>query len=159
MISINATLLLTMLNFILLVILLREILFKPLMKYLDERSKLIAESLRTAEENKSRSQNISVEEERIIHEARAKANEIIERAISTASDESQELIKNARQKSQELVELTKGELVEEAARIKRTLVKDVLSMTISLSEKVIEREIREEDHRDLIEKNLKNMKI
>jgi|GEM_PF-3817602 len=42
MISINATIILTMLNFILLAVLLRAILFKPLLKYLDDRAKTIA---------------------------------------------------------------------------------------------------------------------
>lgn len=59
MISINATIILTMVNFILLVIILRAILFKPLLKYLDERSKTIAESLRLAEENRIRSERNS----------------------------------------------------------------------------------------------------
>lgn len=159
MISINATMLLTILNFILLVILLRAILFKPLLKYLDERAKTIAESLRLADENKKRSQEIAIEEERIIREARAKANEIVDRAISTASDESRELIRDAREKAQAIVDATRSELTEEADRIKRELRKDVLSMAISLSEKVLDREIREDDHRDLLEKSFKNLGV
>ncbi len=159
MISINATMLLTMLNFVLLVILLRAILFKPLLKYLDERTKTIAESLRLAEENKKRSRKIALDEEQIIREARTKANEIVDRAISAASDESRELIREAREKAQEIVDSTRNELTEESARIKRELRKDVLSMAISLSEKVLDREIREDDHRDLLEKSFRNMGV
>ena len=46
MISINFTLVFTIFNFILLVFVLKAILFKPMMKYLDERARKIEESLK-----------------------------------------------------------------------------------------------------------------
>jgi F-type H+-transporting ATPase subunit b len=153
MISINATLILTMLNFILLVILLRAILFKPLLKYLDERSKTIAESLRQAEENRIRSEEIHIEHDNIVREARTKAAEIVEKAVGAASDESRDIIKTAREQAQETVDAAKDEILTEAERIKRDLRKEMAELSISLAEKVLVREIRESDHRDLINKS------
>jgi F-type H+-transporting ATPase subunit b len=153
MISINATLILTMLNFILLVILLRAILFKPLLKYLDERSKTIAESLRQAEENRIRSEEIHIEHDNIVREARTKAAEIVEEAVGAASDESRDIIKAAREQAQETVDAAKDEILTEAERIKRDLRKEMAELSISLAEKVLVREIRESDHRDLINKS------
>jgi len=153
MISINATIILTMVNFILLVILLRVILFIPLLKYLDERSKTIAESLMQAEENKARSEEIQIEHDTIIREARTKAADIMDKAVGVASDESRDIVKEARMQAQATVDAAKDEIMVEAERIKMDLRKEVASLTISLTEKVLEREIRESDHRDMINRS------
>ena len=88
MISINATLILTILNFILLVAILKVILWKPLLKFLDNRAKMIDESLKLAEENKLRSEEIKGEHDQIIKEARKKASEIVDTSMTNASRES-----------------------------------------------------------------------
>lgn len=158
MISINATLLLTMLNFVLLVILLRIILFKPLLKFLDERARTIAESLRQAEENRARAEVMHREEEELIRDARQKASGIIDKAVASAHDEGRELVRKARKDTQAILASAQKELAEEADRVKRELRTEVASMVVSLSEKVLEREINEADHRKLIEEGLDVLK-
>lgn len=153
MISINATIILTMVNFILLVILLRAILFKPLLKYLDERSKTIAESLRQAEENRIRSEEIHIEHDKIVRDARTKAAELIEKAVVAASDESRDIIKAARVQAFATVDAAKDEILTEAEHIKQDLRKEMAELCISLTEKVLTREIKESDHRDLINRS------
>ena len=142
-----------MLNFILLIILLRAILFKPLLKYLDERSKTIADSLRLAEENRTRSEEIHIEHENIVREARTKAAEIVEKAVGAASDESRNIIKAAREQALATVDAAKDEILTEAEHIKQDLRKEMAELSISLAEKVLTREIKESDHRDLINRS------
>ena len=158
MISINATLLLTMLNFILLVILLRILLFKPLLKFLDERARTIAESLRQAEENRRCAELLQREEEEIIRSARQKAGEVVVKAVASAHDEGRELVRKAREETQTVFASAQKELAEEADRVKRELRTEVATMVVSLTEKVLEREIRETDHRKLIEEGLDILK-
>ena len=154
MISINATLLLTVFNFILLIFVLKAILFKPMMKYLDERSKKIDESLKLAEENKKRAEDMKIEHDQIIMEARTKASEIIDVAAANAARESREIVSEARTKAQDTVESAKDEILMVAERIKQDLRREVASMTVSLAGKVLEREINEDDHKELIKKSL-----
>jgi F-type H+-transporting ATPase subunit b len=158
MISINATIILTMLNFILLVILLRAILFKPLLKYLDERSKTIAESLKQAEENRIRSEEIHIEHDKIVREARTKATEIIEKAVAAASDESRDVIKEAREQALATIDSAKAEILTEAERVKLDLRKEIADLSISLAEKVLVREIKPGDHLDLINRSFGALK-
>jgi len=154
MISINATLILTIFNFILLIFVLKAILFKPMMKYLDERANKIDESLRLAEENKKRADDMKIEHDQIIMEARTKSSEIIEAATSNAARESREIVSEARVKAQNTVESAKDEILMVAERIKQDLRREVASMTVSLAGKVLEREIKEDDHKELIKKSL-----
>ena len=61
MISINATVILTILNFILLIFVLGAVLWKPMLKFLDDRARKIEESLKLAEENKKRAEELKNE--------------------------------------------------------------------------------------------------
>lgn len=154
MISINATLIVTMLNFILLVILLKMILFKPLVNFLDQRSGVIAESLRQAEENKSQAARIRSEEDQIMREARRKAAEIIDHAVATASDESRAVLAKTREEAQGMIGAARNEMLADSERIKRELRRELAGMVVSLSQQVLTREISETDHRKLIEEGL-----
>ena len=154
MISINATLILTVLNFILLIVVLRAILIKPMMKFLDERAKKIDESLRQADENAKRAEEMVAEHDQIVAEARSKSSEIVETAMSQASSESRAIVADAREKAQATIDTAREEIMMEAERIKQDLRKEVASMTVKLAGKVLEREISEKDHRELINKSL-----
>ena len=159
MISINATVILTILNFILLVAVLSLILWKPMLKYLDERAKTIEDSLKIAEENRQRTEEIQIEHDKILQEARLKATEIVDKAMSSASNESRAHINEAKEQAHNIIESAKKEINMEAERIKQELRKEVASMTIDLAGKVLEREIRESDHKELINKSLDTMGV
>ncbi len=154
MIDIDATLILTILNFVILLVILRMILFKPLAKFLDERAQTIAESLRLAEENKKRSVEITAEKDAIIADSRKKASEIIEKAIANAHDEGREIVRKAREESQVVLATARKELIEEAGRVKRELRSEVSGMVVAIAEKVLSREIRTEEHKKIIEDGL-----
>ena len=154
MISINLTVIFTVFNFILLIFVLKAILFAPMIKYLDERTKKIDDSLKLAEENQKRADDMKIEHDKIIMEARSKASEILDAASTSAAKESREIVSEARKKAQDTVESAKDAILMEAERIKQDLRRDVASMTVSLAGKVLEREIKEDDHKELIKKSL-----
>lgn len=154
MIKINATLILTILNFILFVAVLATILWKPMLKFLDERAKKISESLKLGEENKKRAEELKIEYDEIIKEARLKASEIADNAMTSASDESRKVISQAREQAHATIDSAREEINMEAERIKQDLRREVAKMTVSLASKVLEREIKEDDHKKLIDKSL-----
>lgn len=154
MISINATFIITVLNFILLVFVLRFLLFKPLVSFLEDRAKKIEDSLKIADENKKREEELKIEHDVIIKEARNKASEIVDAAMSNVSKDTHKIMTEARAKAQATVDSAKEEILMEAERIKQDLRKDVAAMSISLAGKVLEREINQDDHKSLIDKSL-----
>ncbi len=154
MIKINATFILTILNFLLLVSILAKILWAPMLKFLDERTKKISDSLKLAEKNIAREKELEIEHDELVKEARSKAADIVDKAMASASNESRSILAEAREHAQTTVESAREEIKMEAERIKQDLRKEVAAMTVSLAGKVLEREIKEDDHRELIKKNL-----
>lgn len=158
MIKINATLIFSILNFILIVGVLAMILWKPMLKFLDERAKKIKDSLKLAEKTRRESEQIKVEHDEILKEARLKATEIIDKAVASATDESRNIISQTREQSQAMLEDARKEMLMESERIKHELRDELADMTIRLAGKVLEREISEKDHRELISRSLNEMK-
>jgi len=154
MIKINATLILTILNFILFVAVLATILWKPMLKFLDERAKKISDGLKLGEENTKRAEELKIESDEIVKEARLKASEIVDNAVTSASDESRKMIAQAREQAHATIDSAREEINMEAERIKHDLRKEVAKLTVSLASKVLEREIKEDDHKKLIDKSL-----
>lgn len=158
MISLNVTLLFTVLNFILLVYILKAILFEPLVKYLDSRAATIDESLRLAEENQQRSEQIQLEREEIIKEARNQASSIVDKATANATEESRQILAEAREKAKATIDAATDEIQGEVERIKQELRRDIADMTVDLAGKVLEREIKADEHKDIIGKALDVLK-
>lgn len=154
MISINATVILTVLNFVLLVAVLKTILWKPMLKFLEERARKIDESLQQAEKNKKRAEEIELEHDEIVKEARTKASDILDKATANASEEGSKIIAQAKEHAGNLAEAAKKEIRMEAEQIKQDLRKEVAAMSVNLAGKVLEREIKEKDHQDIIKRNL-----
>ena len=154
MIKINATLILTIFNFILLVGVLSKILWKPMTKFLEERAQQIRDSLQLAEENKQRAIEMTAEHDTLIREAREKALEITEKTTAQASDESRRIIAEARSQARSTVDAAREEIQMEAEKIKQDLRREIAALTVSLAGQVLEQEITVEKHRELIEKGL-----
>ena len=154
MISINATSILTILNFILLVAVLKAILWKPMLKFLEDRARKIEESLLQAEKNRKRALELEAEHDEIIKEARTAASDILDKATANASEEGRKIIAQAKEHAGNLAEAAKKEVRMEAEQIKLDLRKEVAAMSVTLAGKVLEREIKEQDHQDIIKRNL-----
>ena len=157
MIKINATFILTVLNFLLFVAVLSVILWRPMIKFLEERASKIADSLRIADENTQRSEEIKVEHDEIIKEARRKSGDIVDKALAASSNETRDIIAQAHEQAQATIDAARNEIKMEAERIKQELREEVAAMTVGLAGKVLEREISGEDHRELIKKSLDAM--
>ena len=87
MIDINATLVAQMLNFLILVVVLRLVAYKPIVKMLEERSQRIAGSIKKADEDAAAAEATLKEYKAQLATARTKAQEIMDKAEKRAQDE------------------------------------------------------------------------
>ena len=78
MIDINATLIAQMLNFLILVVLLRAVAYKPIVKMLKEREDNIANNLKQAEDDKAEAKKALEQYQAQLADARVQAQEIMD---------------------------------------------------------------------------------
>jgi F-type H+-transporting ATPase subunit b len=141
-------------NFVILFGLLGLVLYKPVMKMLDERSKRIKESMERAEATKEEYAHAEEEIKRLISKAREDGQALVNQASQIGEKLREEAREGARKEAQAIVDRTRAELEEERDRIIDDLRREFVDISISAAEKVIKETLDKERHRKLIEEAL-----
>jgi F-type H+-transporting ATPase subunit b len=142
-------------NFIVLFILLRLFLFKPVLKMLDERAKRTKEGMELAEATKKEFEQAKVEVQKQIDKGRQEAQAIIAQTMQTGERLKEESRQEATKQAQLIIDRTRAELEAERDKIVDNLRKEFVDISISAAEKVIKETLDKEKHRRLIEETLK----
>jgi F-type H+-transporting ATPase subunit b len=142
-------------NFIVLFVLLRLFLYKPVLKILDERAKRTAEAMEQAEATKKEYEQARVEVQKQIEKGRQEGQAIIVQAMQVGERLKEESRQEATKQAQTIVDRTRSELEAERDKIVGDLRREFVDISISAAEKVIKETLDKEKHRKLIEETLR----
>jgi F-type H+-transporting ATPase subunit b len=141
-------------NFIVLFILLRLFLYKPVLKMLDERTKRTKEGMELAEATKKEYEQAKGEVQKQIEKGRQEAQAIIDQAIQTGERLREESRQEATKQAQVIIDRTRAELETERDKIIGEMRREFVDISITAAEKVIKETLDKEKHRKLIEETL-----
>jgi F-type H+-transporting ATPase subunit b len=146
-------------NFIILFVLLRIFLYKPVLKMLDERAKRTKDAMELAEATKKEYEEAKVEVQKQIDKGRQEAQAIIAQAIQVGERLKEESREEATKQAQVIIDRTRSELEAERDKIVEDLRREFIGISISAAEKVIKETLDKERHRKLIEETLQESVI
>jgi F-type H+-transporting ATPase subunit b len=155
--SINWTLVLNLLNFAILLYLLKRLLFKPALEYLDRRREMIHSRMQAARADEERAAALVAERKEALMEARKRAEEIGEAAQREAEAVIAAAKGEARVAAERILIEGKNQLEQERDRMIGELREAYAEITVLGAERVLDREIRIEDHRRLLEQLLEGI--
>jgi F-type H+-transporting ATPase subunit b len=141
-------------NFIILLVLLRLFLYKPVMKVLDERAQRTKEAMELAEATKQEFEQAKAEVQKQIEKGRQEAQAIIAQAMQTGERLKEESRQEAAKQAQGIIDRTKAELGAERDKIVGDLRREFVELSLLAAEKVIKETLDREKHRKLIEETL-----
>ncbi len=141
-------------NFIVLLVMLRLFLYKPVMKMLDERAKRAREAIELAEATKKEYDQAKGEVQKQIEKGRQEAQAIIGQAIQVGERLKEESRQEAAKQAQGIVDRARSELEAERDKIVGDLRREFVDISIAAAEKVIKETLDREKHRKLIEETL-----
>ena len=142
-------------NFIVLFVLLRIFLYKPVLKMLDERSKRTKEAMELAEATKQEFEQAKVEVQKQIEKGRQETQATIAQAMQVGERLKEESRQEATKQAQVIIDRTKAELEAERDKIVDHLRKEFVDISILAAQKVIKETLDKEKHRKLIEETLR----
>ncbi len=146
-------------NFIVLLVLLRLFLYKPVLKMLDERARRTQEAMELAEVTKKEYEQAKAEVQRQIDQGRQEAQALISQALQTGERLKEESREEATKQAQAMIERTRAELGSEREKIVDHLRKEFVEIAIAAAEKVIQETLDKEKHRKLIEETLQQSTV
>ncbi|RRQ21952.1 F0F1 ATP synthase subunit B [Thiohalobacter thiocyanaticus] len=148
----NATLIGQMIAFVVFVWFCMKYVWPPMMKALDERKKTIADGLAAAERGQREHELAEERARESLVEAKQQAQEIISRAEKRAAEIVEEAKADARTEGERMIAAARNELDQELNRVKEELRGQVVSIAVAGAEKVLEREVNEQTHNELLTK-------
>lgn len=141
-------------NFLLILIVLRLLLWKPFLKMLDERRERIATGLEAAERAAQAAEQSQEESKRALEEARAEGRELVTRAQETAGRLQQELEAQARREADQIVARARAEMALETQRAVQALRAEFADLTVRAAERVVGQSLDRDAHQRLIDEVL-----
>lgn len=141
-------------NFIILLVMLRLFLYQPVMKVLDERAKRTKDAMELAEATKKEYEQAKGEVQKQIEKGRQEAQAIITQAMQVGERLKEESKQEAAKQAQVMIDRTRSELEAERDKIVGDLRREFVDISIAAAEKVIKETLDKEKHRKLIEETL-----
>jgi len=151
-IGINLPLLVAFLvNFLLLFGLLGYLLYKPILKTLDERAARIKEGLESAERMKEQAIKAEEEVKAQIDAGRKEAQAILAQAVQASERLKAEAREEARKEAEAIINRARAEIQHQRDETFDQLRKEFVDIAIMAAEKVIKETLDREKHRRVIE--------
>jgi F-type H+-transporting ATPase subunit b len=150
LISLDRSLIVQGINFLLLLVLLQRLLYRPLLAKMQERTVAIQKSLDEAQQVRAEAQRASEENAARLRAAHGEAAAIREQALKDAAEEQRKLVAAARVESQRLVEAAKAQLDTDVRRAREELRRDVGELAVAVAEKLVRKSLRDDDHRRIV---------
>ena len=139
-------------NLVILFLILKKLLFKPVKKIVDKRQKEIESEYKKAEKTQAEADAIKAEWEGKMATAEAEADKIISDAVERADSRNEVMLYESREKADQIIRKAKADIERERKDARETIKKEIVDVSQALSEQIIGREINMDDHRDLIDR-------
>ena len=151
-ISVNIwQILISLANLFLLFLIVKKFLFKPVKKVLDSRQKQLDDQYNEAEKAKLEAkENLEMWEQKLAT-ANEKADTIIRDATENAKYRSEKLVAEAQTQAESIIRVARNEAELERKKASDGIKREIVQVSGALTEKMLEREINTEDHRNLID--------
>ena len=143
------TILWTWAAFLVTLLALRKIAWPMLLAKMEERELRIREGLKKAEEAEARARELMERQEEILDEARQDARKLLADSRAAAENIKNETLVAARGEIQTERDRARREIELERAKAIAELRRTVVDLTLDAAGRVLERELKEEDHRRL----------
>ncbi|MBQ9078995.1 MAG: F0F1 ATP synthase subunit B [Ruminococcus sp.] len=146
-------------NFILLFILLKIFLFKPVNKIMDERTRTIQDDLDAAKKSKEEAEALKKEYEDNISDAKQKAQEIIMKAHEDAESEKSAILKKSQEEADQIISDANKTIENERKRVLAQAQTQIADLAIEAASKIIGENLDDEKNRRLVDKFLSDEEV
>lgn len=137
MLEININLLFTVINLVVLFLLLRKFLIKPITDIMEKREKRIADGLDKASSAQEEAQKLKGEYEVALTGAREESMKIVEKAQAQAKAEYERIVKEAGDRAGDMLDSAKASIQLEREQTMKALQSEIAGLAMIAATKII----------------------
>ncbi len=146
-----------LINTFLLFIILKKLLFKPVLGIIEAREKDIRENLAQGEKAKNEGTSFKKEYESKLSTAKEQGQEIVKQATLRAEQKESEIISTAKQEANSIKEKASKDVEQERKKVMNEIKNDISDIALLAASKVIEKDIDKSKHKELIDNFIKEV--
>lgn len=145
MLNINATVIIQLINFLIMVAVLSFLAYKPILKIMHERESQIINRISNAEHEYENAKNLKEEYFKQLQETKIQAQKILDQAKNQAKELKERFLDESREENLKLIKITKAELLRQKDKMLEDTRKEIIEIAIQCASKIINREINAKD--------------
>jgi F-type H+-transporting ATPase subunit b len=146
------TFIFALINLAILYFILKKILFVPVTKFMENRTKSIENNIQSAMNKRAEADSLKIEYENQLLNAKEQADVILKDARDRAAREYESIIAQAKEESQGLIDRTRADIEYERQQMLKEVRNEVASLALAAASKIIEANMDNEKNRSLVEK-------
>ena len=154
-VTISWELLFQIINTVILFLVLKKILFKPVLNIIEKRENMIQEDLAAGAKAKNEGIALKKEYEEKVSIAKEEGREIIRQATARAEEKSNQIVSDAQAEAVALKAKASKDIAQEKEQAIAEIRNNISDIAILAASKVLEEDIDKSKHEDLIEKFIK----
>ena len=144
-------------NLMIQLLIFKKFLLKPIRQVIADRKAKADSEIADAQKLRTEAEAMKAEYEQNLQNARTEANQIVAAAQKTATARSEELLGEARAQAAALKQKAEADIAQERKKAVNEVKDEIGGIAMEIASKVVEREISEKDHKDLIDEFIKNV--
>lgn len=144
-------------NLMIQLVIFKKFLLKPIKQVIADRKVKADSEIADAQKLRTEAEAMKAEYEQNLQNARTEANQIVTAAQKTATARSEEIVGEARAQAAALKQKAEADIAQERKKAVNEVKDEIGGIAMEIASKVVEREISEKDHKDLIDEFIKNV--
>ncbi len=144
-------------NLMIQLVIFKKFLLKPIKQVIADRKAKADSEIADAQKLRTEAEAMKAEYEQNLQNARTEANQIVTAAQKTATARSEEIVGEARAQAAALKQKAEADIAQERKKAVNKVKDEIGGIAMEIASKVVEREISEKDHKDLIDEFIKNV--
>ena len=149
--------LISLANLLIMFLIVKKFLFKPVMKVMQERKAQVDKIYDDANQDKSAAAGMKQEYEARLAAAREEADGLVRNAVQTAQRRGDAIVAEAASQASHLKQKAEEEIAMEKKQMLRSVQGEISDMAVTIASKVMEREIQQKDHDAFVDEFIKNV--
>ena len=144
-------------NLMIQLVIFKKFLLKPIKQVIADRKAKADSEIADAQKLRTEAEAMKAEYEQNLQNARTEANQIVTSAQKTATARGEEIVGEARAQAAAMKQKAEADIAQERKKAVNEVKDEIGGIAMEIASKVVEREIKEEDHKDLIDEFIKNV--
>lgn len=155
--SLNLTLILQIISFLILMFILTKVFYRPLLNFLDQRGQYVKDEIEKAEKERTKAEGRFKQAEENLREAQKQVLEWKDFAKKEIEEGRKVFLQRVKKEKEQILDEAKEEINRKIVKTGEELKKEASSISLAIAEKILRREINKRDKERLVAEGIEKI--